>query len=77
MVASLKEVEALVDSLAKADQVRLLQYLLPRVADVVGGSATAGSGGEDAWLEFRRVGERLAATENGESITQSITDMRR
>ena len=30
-----------------------------------------------AWREFRRVGERLAATSNGVSITQAISDMRR
>jgi len=67
----------MVDALAAADQVRLLQYLAPRVADAVGASERDRAGAENAWREFRSVGERLAAAGNGQSITQAISDMRR
>ncbi|MBI5762899.1 MAG: hypothetical protein HZA51_05160 [Planctomycetes bacterium] len=67
----------MVDALEPTDQVRLLQYLVPRLAQAVlaGESNHIDAGG--AWQEFRQVGERLAATSNGESITQTISDMRR
>lgn len=73
MDASLKQIEAMVDALGPQDRARLLQYLIPRIGEreVKHGS------GEQAWEEFRRVGSRLAATSNGESITQAITDSRR
>lgn len=32
---------------------------------------------DSAWQEFRRVGERLAATADGKSLTQAVSDMRR
>lgn len=77
MAASLKEVEAMVDALGATDQVRLLQYLVPRVADAVLANEADRADVDRAWQEFRRVGERLAAAPNGQSITQSISDMRR
>ena len=77
MAVSLKEIEALVDALGPADQLRLLQYLVPRPADAVLAGEPDRVDAADAWREFRRVGERLAATSNGESITQTISDMRR
>lgn len=76
MAASLKEIEAMVDALETTDQVRLLQYLLPRLADTVQTDKADHAGADSAWQEFRRVGERLAATANGQSITQAISDMR-
>jgi hypothetical protein len=77
MAASLKEVEAMVDALAATDQVRLLEYLVPRVADALLAGEPDRAGADRAWREFRRVGERLAAAPNGQSITQAISDMRR
>jgi len=77
MAASLKEVEAMVDALPARDQARLLEYLAPRVADAALASRLDRAGADGAWREFRRVGERLAASSNGKSITQAITDMRR
>jgi len=77
MAASLKEIETLVDELATTDQVRLLQYLVPRLADAVLAGNSDRSGADNAWLEFRRVGQRLAATSNGQSLTQTLSDMRR
>jgi hypothetical protein len=77
MAVSLKELEAMVDSLGPTDQVRLLQYLIPRLADAVLAGEANPADAARAWQEFRRVGERLAATSNGESLTQAISDMRR
>jgi hypothetical protein len=77
MATTLKEVEAMVDALAATDQVRLLQYLVPRIADAVLAGEPKRVGTDSAWQEFRRVGERLAAAPNGQSITQAISDMRR
>jgi hypothetical protein len=77
MAHTLEEVEAMIDALEPTDQVRLLQYLVPRLADAVLAGSSARTDADAAWREFRRVGERLAAASNGESITQSISDMRR
>jgi hypothetical protein len=77
MAISLKEVEAMVDALPAADQVRLLQYLVPRLADAVLAGEPDRASLDRAWQEFRRVGDRLAAAPKGQSITQAITDMRR
>ncbi len=77
MSYSLEEIEAMVDALEPKDQVRLLQYLVPRLADSVLAGESSNADVDDAWREFRRVGERLAAKSNGESITQAISDMRR
>jgi len=77
MAASLKEVEALVDALEATDKVRLMQYLIPQLAEAMLAAEPDRHGAENAWQEFRRVGDRLAATSNGQSITQVITDMRR
>jgi len=77
MGVSLKEVEALVDALEPTDQVRLLQYLVPLLADAVLAGESDRADVKGAWREFRRVGDRLAAASNGDSITQAISDMRR
>jgi hypothetical protein len=77
MAVSLKEVEAMVDALGPMDQMRLLEFLLPRLTEAVIAHVPAGSDAATAWREFRRVGERLAASSNGQSITQAVSDMRR
>lgn len=74
---TLKDVEAMVDALGSQDRLRRLQYLVPRLSDAVPAGEPDRADGADAWREFRRVGERLAATSNGESITRAISDMRR
>ena len=77
MAISLKEVEAMVDALETSDQVRLLRYLVPRLADAVLSAEIPAGSADSAWQDFRRIGERLAAAPSGQSITQSIGDMRR
>ena len=75
MAPTLKEVEAMVDSLAAADQIRLLEHLVPRVANATLVGEPKPVDADDAWKEFRRVGDRLAAMP-GPSITQAISDTR-
>jgi hypothetical protein len=77
MGVTLKDIEAMVDALGSEDRHRLLQYLLPRLTDTGTAGEPVSADLDRAWHEFRRVGERLAATSNGVSITRAITDMRR
>jgi len=71
--ATLDEVIRLADDLAPLDQVRLIEHLVPRLAQVVAGSqfAThAGSGDSaDAWDEFLRLGEELARGDRPQMCT--------
>jgi hypothetical protein len=77
VAVSLKEIEAMVDLLDPTDQVRLLRYLMLRLADPLEADAPKGSEVTRAWQEFKRVGERLAASSNFHSLSQAIIDMRR
>lgn len=79
MCVSLNEVEAMVDSLTPSDQVRLLRYLVPRLAGSVMAREANAVGTEASWEAFRAVGDRVAATPavNGESMTIAVSQMRR
>jgi hypothetical protein len=77
MAVSLQEVEAMVDALGPTDQMRLLEYLVPRLTGAPLANESSEADASKSWREFRRVGERLAAASNGQSITQAISDMRR
>lgn len=78
MAASLVEIEALVDQLELADQARLVQRLVPRLTEALTTRQTTSEDAARAWQEYRRVGERLAASDAvGGSMTQEISDMRR
>jgi hypothetical protein len=69
-------VENLVDELGVAERVRLLQYLVPRIAEAFAPKPSSPPG--TAWRMFREVGAELAAGSlAGESITQAVSDMRR
>lgn len=73
----------MVDALPPTDQVLLLRFLVPRLADAMlaGGHGGGESGAAEAWREFRRIGERLAAIPSGSpggaSLTQAVTEGRR
>jgi hypothetical protein len=75
MAVSLKEAEVTVDALEPRDQIQLAQYLFSRLAEAA--LANERPTAEQAWREFRRVGEQLAAAPSTESATQLISDMRR
>ena len=66
------------EQLDLADQVRLLEYLTPRIAGAVLASRGA-CDAEDAWRRFRDVGRRLAATSapGGATLTDAVSHMRR
>ncbi|HXE53833.1 MAG TPA: hypothetical protein VN541_12500, partial [Tepidisphaeraceae bacterium] len=75
-------IKAAVEQLELSDQVRLLEYLTPKVAGAVlaGSQAPAESDAATAaWQRYRTVGERLAATSTSgaASITETVNQMRR
>ena len=81
--ATLDEIKHLADNLAPLDQVRLIEYLVPRLARVVAeaqSAAPAGSGrSTDAWEEFLRLGEELAHRDRPDlsTLTASVLSSRR
>ena len=82
--SQLDTVQRLVDQLTPLDQARLLEYLAPRLARVVAGSVAPApppppSQSADAWAEFFRVGDALAASDllDGDTLTATVLAMRR
>jgi len=78
---TLGEIEASIAELDLRDQVRLLQYLAPRIAGAVLSSRGAPSAEDaaEAWRRYREVGNDLAATSvvGAPSLTDAVSDMRR
>jgi hypothetical protein len=80
---TLEQVQQLVDRLTPLEQVRLLEYLTPRiaqaVADVQPNQSTLNSAYTAAWQEFFRAGDALAATDKPDltTLTAAVIDMRR
>lgn len=78
---TLAQIQASVEQLDLADQVRLLEYLTPRIAGAVLASWGAGDAAdaEAAWRHFRDVGRRLAATSvpGAATLTDAVSHMRR
>ena len=64
---TLDQVQQLVDQLTPLEQVRLLEYLASKRASL------------DAWAEFLRLGDALAAGDpgTGDTLTASVLAMRR
>ncbi len=87
---TLAEVERLVDGLTPAEQVRLLEYLAPRIARALAlpGSMGTGSGKErveqqggraGGWEEFFHTGDVIAAEDRPDfpTLTGTLLSMRR
>lgn len=78
---TLGEIKASVEKLDIPDQVRLLEYLTPRIASAVLASSLSDpqADPESAWRRYRSLGHRLAATSVGAapSLTDSVSQMRR
>jgi hypothetical protein len=77
---TLGEIKASIEKLDLGDQVRLLEYLTPRIASAVLASPGGTGGDADAaWRRYRSLGERLAATSvsGAASLTNAVSDMRR
>lgn len=78
---TLGELEASIAQLNLQDQVRLLQYLTPRIACAVlaRGSNAPGNEAGEPWQRFRTLGGQLAATSvpGAASLTDAVSQMRR
>jgi hypothetical protein len=80
--ATLHQVQQLVDQLSPLEQVKLLEYLTPRIARAVAQqSATSVAHREyqGAWAELFRIGDTIAAsdTEDAPTLTTTVVSMRR
>ena len=75
---TLDQVQRLVDQLTPFDQVRLLEYLTPRIARVVASvqhiAPTSSLTGADTWKEFFRIGDTLAGGDRPgmETLTSAV-----
>lgn len=82
-IATLEVVQRLIDQLTLLEQVRLLEYLTPRIVRAVAlrQPVTEGNGSSlgEAWQVFFRIGDTLAATDQPEmpTLTQTVQMMRR
>lgn len=76
---TLEQVQHLVDTLNLGDQVRLLEYLTPRIAQAVLSEEAMPTAGEDAWDTFFRLGDEIAAEDarGQDSLTHTLIQMRR
>jgi hypothetical protein len=81
--STLDQVQRLVDQLTPLEQARLLEYLAPRIAQVMASERSASSPSQhsnaEAWSEFFRVGDELASDDSGdgETLTAAVLAMRR
>ena len=81
--STLDQVQRLVEQLSLLDQARLLAYLAPRIASVVASMPhvvpVSSQGPTEAWKEFCRLGEALAASDTPEleTLTATVLAMRR
>ena len=80
---TLDHVQHMVDDLSLVDQARLLEYLARCVASAVAAndipSAVPFATSTDAWAEFFRIGDTIAADDTGTaaSLTAAVLLMRR
>jgi hypothetical protein len=78
---TLSEIEASIAELGLADQVRLLQYLTPRIAGAVlkPNEANRPLDADSAWQRLSDLGDRLAATSvpGAPSLTDAVSQQRR
>ena len=80
---TLDEIKRLTDNLAPLDQVRLIEYLVPRLARVLAEAqltVPAGPGhSADAWEELMRLGEELSQRDRPEmtTLTTGVLSSRR
>jgi hypothetical protein len=76
---TLSEIQASIEQLDLQDQVRLLQYLAPKIASAILTAQPSENDSDAAWRHFRAVGERLAATSRpgAPSLTDAVSQMRR
>lgn len=75
--STLDQIQHLVDALSPLEQVRLLEYLTPRIAHIVVSmhkpTPTGTTMTGEAWSKFLRVGDAIAASDTPESETLTAT----
>lgn len=81
-VATLEQIEKLVDQLSMIDQARLLEYLTPRVVQTLVSSKTTEPSKthvSEAWCELFRIGDEITAMQSPSdlSLTQAVITSRR
>ena len=80
---TLSQIERLIDQLSPLEQVRLLEYLMPRIRNTVASlqppSATSEEGLTDEWNMLFCIGDNIAnlPVYGDETMTQSVASMRR
>ena len=78
---TLGEIKASVEKLDLLDQIRLLEYLTSKIASAVltSPSHKPEADANAAWLRYRALGKRLAATSvsGASSLTEAVSEMRR
>ncbi len=80
--ATLDQVQHLVDQLSPLEQVKLLEYLAPRIVRAVAKQLTTSvphAQYEGAWAELFRIGDAIAAsdTDSSATLTATVAAMRR
>lgn len=82
-IATLKDIEQLIDQLTPLEQARLLEYLTPRIVQAVATRPSESRSEEEqlsnAWARFFQVGDNMAATDRPDmpTLTQTVQMMRR
>lgn len=76
-MASLEQIQQLVDQLSPDDQARLVAYLAPRVVSAA--QPFHSSKPSDAWTHFFQLGDHIATLDspNVETLTTAVSAMRR
>jgi hypothetical protein len=78
-----EQAQQVVDQLNIRDQARLLEYLTPRVVDMVvmikQAEAIEGDSLPQAWQELFRIGDSIAASQvsDQETLTETVVSVRR
>lgn len=81
-MATLDQVQQLVDQLSPLEQVKLLEYLAPLIVQAVvqqSGTPAAHAQHQSAWADLFRIGDTIAASELEDvpTLTTTIVSMRR
>jgi hypothetical protein len=80
-VRTLDDIEASIEHLDLQDQIRLLQYLTPKIAEAVliSKPKSGMSDAQGAWRRYRALGDRLSDTSTAEAanLTNAVSQLRR
>jgi hypothetical protein len=82
-IATLETVQRLIDQLTPVEQVRLLEYLTPRIVRAVTthqpAMKTHDTPISEAWQRFFQIGDALAVSDQSDrpTLTQTVQRMRR